>query len=530
MRAGLVHWDFMSRSTTPTGRAHRHALAALGGLLLVVAHTPWPGVGAAAPLALILLLSALSRLGQRASFAVGFGFGLAFHLVGYHWLVHTMVTFGGFPRPIAILFFILIGAYQALSVGLVGFLAARLRARGVATVLGFPLAVATMESLYPLLFPSYVASALHQWPILLQPVELGGPILVSAALAVVAVCGQCVAASVLRREPVPRRELVVGVGVLVVWVGYGAARSRAVAASEETRDRLVIGLVQANVPVKESQTAPAVGHARHLVASRRLVREHELDLLVWPESGYPYVLPDGARMIAPEVMRGGSLGVPFLFGASRGDVRGRDFNTAFLLGRDGTLLGTYDKNYLLMFGEYLPFGDVFPRLYDLSPGTARLTPGEHQEPLVFAGTRLSILMCYEDLLPGFTRRVVRAARPHVLVNLTNDAWFGDTVEPWFHLALSKLRAIESRRWLVRSTNTGVSAFVDPVGRVVRHGGLGTEETLVQAVTLRDDLTLYARVGDWPGAFAAALMLWLLVTRRSATVSKTTATAARSPWT
>src|SRR5262249_25600521 len=125
---------------------------------------------------------------------------------------------------------------------------------------------------------------------------------------------------------------------------------------------------------------------------------------------------------------------------------------------------------LLAFGEYLPFGDTFPVLYKWSPHSGRFSPGNTLDPLLVdvkgATHKVSALICYEDILPGFTNRAVAYAEPELLVNMTNDAWFGDTNEPWQHLALAKFRAIEHRRFLVRSTNSGVSAIIDPNGAVV----------------------------------------------------------------
>jgi len=126
--------------------------------------------------------------------------------------------------------------------------------------------------------------------------------------------------------------------------------------------------------------------------------------------------------------------------------------------------------------------------------------------VTFEGFRLGVLICYEDILPGFVRRVVRDTRPHLLVNLTNDAWVGDTPEPWIHLALAKLRAVEHRRYLVRATNTGVSAVIDPAGRVVTRSGAFTRENLRAEVAMLEDTTPYALWGDWPSWIALAAVL------------------------
>jgi apolipoprotein N-acyltransferase len=123
------------------------------------------------------------------------------------------------------------------------------------------------------------------------------------------------------------------------------------------------------------------------------------------------------------------------------------------------------------------------------------------------------LVCYEDVLPGFTRQAVREGDPHLLVNVTNDAWFGDTHEPWIHLALAKFRAVEHHRALVRSTNSGVSAMVDPVGRVLGEVGVFERGELYEELPLLQGTTLYAHVGDWPGMAALLLILWMAFVRK-----------------
>jgi apolipoprotein N-acyltransferase len=200
------------------------------------------------------------------------------------------------------------------------------------------------------------------------------------------------------------------------------------------------------------------------------------------------------------------IGVPAIFGAvifrRVSDERGYVLhNTAVSSDAGGTIRSRYDKEYLLAFGEYLPFGDTFPVLYAWSPNSGHFSPGTSLDPLVLdvhgEAHTVTPLICYEDILPGFTNRAVRHADPELLVNMTNDAWFGDTLEPWQHLALAQLRAVEHRRYLVRGTNSGVSAVVDPVGRVVVHTGTFREEAISATIHWMRSRTVYETLGDWP---------------------------------
>jgi apolipoprotein N-acyltransferase len=203
------------------------------------------------------------------------------------------------------------------------------------------------------------------------------------------------------------------------------------------------------------------------------------------------------------------LGVPAIFGAVVFRVdpdRERWFNTAIATDAHGDVTGRYDKQFLLAFGEYLPFGDTFPILYKWSPHSGRFSAGTSLEPVTLKigdqEHKVSVLICYEDILPGFTNRAVSHADPELLVNITNDAWFGDTTEPWEHLALAQFRAIEHRRYLVRATNSGVSAIVDPVGRVTQHTKTFVEDSQLGVIHWLKSGTVYEMLGDGP---------WYLVT-------------------
>jgi apolipoprotein N-acyltransferase len=196
-----------------------------------------------------------------------------------------------------------------------------------------------------------------------------------------------------------------------------------------------------------------------------------------------------------------------------------NYNSALFLDSDDRFAGRFDKIFLLMFGEYIPFREVLEPI--LPKNASHFARGEEivTFPLRHQGQtyRLGPMICYEDILPGFGRKLA-AHHPHLLVNITNDAWFGDTAEPWEHLALSVFRAVESRNDLVRSVNTGVSAFIDASGRVVSRsyavdphispvpmsGHLGT------VALMEGGHTFYARVGDlfgWLCAIATVL-LWI----------------------
>lgn len=202
---------------------------------------------------------------------------------------------------------------------------------------------------------------------------------------------------------------------------------------------------------------------------------------------------------------------PLLFGAVTFDLKDGKrnyYNTAILTGENGKVLGGYDKNYLLIFGEYMPFGDIFPFLHKIFPESGNFTPGEELKVFDFRGIKIGIMICYEDILPRWTRKL-SGKNPNLLINLTNDAWFGKTSEPYLHLALSVFRSVENRLFLIRSTNTGVSAVIDPAGRVLKKTSIYDPETLLADITPLSIDTIYRKFGDIFAYFTIAVSVLMI---------------------
>jgi len=490
-----------------SGAVRACGLAVIAGLTLFLAYAGW-GLSFTALIGLVPLLAALEARSLRQALMIGFVAGWTFHLAGYYWLVGTFDRFGGFPLPICIVLYMLVTAWQAGQVTLFAVGHRWLRRRHVPALVAAPGMLVIAEWTYPLLFPSYLGAGLHELPVLIQAADIGGPLLLSA-LAVMVNVGLWRMLGLIRGDRAARTEAVVGCAVLVAMAGYGLFRIQAVERLMAAAPELRVGVVQSSVAMLDRRFDPEGGLRHHREQSLALQESHDPDLIIWPESGYFYVLPDGIVDLRRAVL-GPDLHTPLIFGGARRDADDRTYNTAFLLDADGRIQATYDKTYLLAFGEYLPFGEIFPWLHELSPATGSMTRGRHLRPFELGEYRISVLICYEDLLPTFTRDVVRAADPHLLVNLTNDAWFGDSLEPWLHLALARLRSVEHHRFLVRATNTGVSAIIDPVGRITISGGVMTRESLAGTVRMMAPATPYGRLGNavgWLALIGLGAVVW-----------------------
>ena len=372
---------------------------------------------------------------------------------------------------------------------------------------------AALSAPLPLAFPG--AATVHQVPVVTQVADIGGPILVGLVLLSVNLAlAELLLARLEGRKPQPR-TLATGAATLALGCAYGVLRIRTVDAMAQAAPEATVGVVQANMGLMEKRSAYDEGLRRHLDLSRALETEDHADFLVWSETSAMRAVRDSriSKELRSAVTR--RIGAPAILGAvivklvpdEREYV---EYNTAVASDEKGTVTGRYTKQYLLMFGEWLPFGETFPILYKWSPNSGHFSPGESLDPLFIDlhGERhpVTTLICYEDILPRFTNDAVRHADPELLVNMTNDAWFGDTAEPWEHLALAQFRAIEHRRYLVRGTNSGVSAVVDPVGRVIARSSTFRQDKISAPIHWLRPHTVYERIGDWPWLLASLAVL------------------------
>ncbi len=513
-----------SRFPLPAWAAYPAAFAT--GVLYFLAF-PGMDVWPVSFVALVPLIIALRGQRPRRGLALGWVAGFGMTMLGFYWLVGMLETFSGFPTALCVLFAGLLAAYQGGRIALLGWLASRAELKGWPTWLAFAVAFPASELVFPLLFPWYYAASVHQLPALLQSAELGGPLLagvplVFANLALAELCVALIERSAAApgaaawTQRVRWRRIAVFAAVPVLAAGYGLVRIPMVEASIEKAPKLRVALVQANMSLLGKRLNPEESLERHLSLTRGAMEVKPVDLVVWSETSIGGAVDERTANAYYRQRVGLELPVPTIFGAVLrtpvDDARKYTLsNSALVTNDEGSVVGRYDKQFLLGFGEYLPFGDTFPILYEWSPNSGRFTPGKSFEPLPVGERTVATFICYEDIIPSFVNRIMSNGSPGLLVNLTNDAWFGDTTQPWIHLALAKLRAIEQRRFFVRSTNSGVSAFIDPIGRIIDSTPTFSEVAIAEDLRWLDGSTLFRVLGDTPwwlltmGAFAMAFL-------------------------
>lgn len=507
-----------------------YPLAFVSGLLYWIA---FPGIDVwpVSFVALVPLFVALAGQAPKRGFWIGWTAGFGMTITGFYWLSYTLQVFSGFPLPLCWLFQAILCGYQAGRIGLFGWLASRGEQRGWGRGLTLSLGFAASELLFPLLFPWFYGATVHQVPPLLQVAELGGPIAVSLVLLAFNYALAELVLARLERRSANRKVLGLAATPVLAAI-YGLIRISMVDARVAEADKVEVGLVQANMSLMGKRKNKREGLDRHLHLTQELKAQGPLDLVVWSETSVMSAVLEDEANHAMRQQFTRTLGVPALFGSVlvRPVQDAREyvlFNSALLSDKRGNIVGRFDKQYLLAFGEYLPFGETFPKLYEWSPHTGHFQPGTSFKPLSLGDHQIAVVICYEDVLPSFVNREMSEGDPELIANLTNDAWFGDSTEPWIHLALAKLRAVEHRKFFVRSTNSGVSAFIDPVGRVISH--TKTFEETSQRATLRwlKGKTLYTLWGDSPW-WAASLLSVVFAFRRRAAKSSPPVTDGHAP--
>jgi len=271
---------------------------------------------------------------------------------------------------------------------------------------------------------------------------------------------------------------------------------------------LRVGLIQGNVDQGQKWEGARAGAIFHdyLTMTRQAIAQGA-ELVIWPESSTPFMLEEDVAQAERVRAIASQAHVPILLGSDQIERVGpneppRYYNSAFLVGADGTTTGVYRKMHLVPFGEYVPLKRLLVFAAPLVEAVGPFSAGEKPDLLPVDGHLVSTAICYEIVYPDLVRQFV-AGGSELLTTITNDAWFGWTSAPYQHFTQASMRAIEEGRYLVRAANTGISGIVDPYGRVVVKSPVFQQAVLVGQVRFLRGSTPYARYGD---VFAYASVL------------------------
>ncbi|HEX8168987.1 MAG TPA: apolipoprotein N-acyltransferase [Thermoanaerobaculia bacterium] len=475
------------------------ALSILSGVLFALSFPDY-AVGWLSFLALAPLLIAVVRARtSRGAFLYGWLAQTTAWLMMVPWVVRVMSHYGGLPYAVGVALLIAMSLFLGLYGGLFAFLVSRFRlgARFLPWLL-VPLAWAAVEYARTYLLTGFpwnlIAVSLVDYAPMIQIDRAIGPYFTGAMIVFVST----VAAWWLTQRPPQIARIFVGgsLGILLlVWWGTGLVASKLLARPNGAQP-VTAALLQPNISQEMRWSESNVLQIYQRMISMTVdAAKHGARVVIWPESTVPlsYTETEFYRQSIEELSR--QYDIDIILGSVATDPRqpSRLWNSAFLAS-SGKTIGHYDKIRLVPFGEYVPLREMLFFAKKLVHAVGEFAFGTNDWPL---GGKLAYgpAICYEIVYPQITRAQVRHGAV-VLVTITNDAWYDGTAAPAQHLWQARLRAIEDDRYLLRAATTGISAFIDPTGRMLQSLPMGREGIIYARFQPRTTITPYVRFGDW----------------------------------
>ncbi len=452
-----------------------------------------------------MLVTALSRR-PRPALGWGWLFGTVFFLVLLRWLGFTFALYSAIPWPLTWAPILALAAYCGLYVGAVAAAVSWIALRRSPTL---ALAVAPFVWVAAEWVRGHLLGGFPWGTLgysqylrlpLIQIAELGGVHAVSfVVLAVNAAVAGCLV--------LPWQRAVAGVTLAATLLGVTVLFGHSRLAEPVTPGGVRVAVIQPAIdqPLKWDPNH-AAATLRITTSLTREAGDERPDLIVWPETALPVALRRSPDVLAALTDLSRATGVPLLVGSIDVEVGTphRVRNSAFLL-TDRGIVSRYDKMHLVPFGEFVPLSGLIGFVRGWAEFISELEPGSRA--VVFPGppAPFGVVICYEGIFPDLVRDFVKSGA-RVMVNMTNDAWFGRTDGPWQHLAMYPFRAVEHRTAVVRAANTGVSALIAPNGQILRRLTLYRRGGMSELLPLRERETLYLRFGEWFAYVALAVVV------------------------
>jgi len=461
------------------------------------------GHGAVAWVALVPLLSALRTLPVLPALLAGLLAGFVQYAGLLYWVTHVVVHYGRLPWALGIPVMLLLALYLSLYTGLFAAGVAFFRNRGIPGVAAAPLLWTVLEYAKSTLLTGFPWENLGHSQYLNLPLIQIADVAGSYGVSFLVVLVNAALAAFVGASPHQRRRAFVGLAaaglLFALAAGYGVWRLADVAARFDPAPERTVALIQGNIdqsikwdPSFQKETL-RIYRDLSLEAAGRGAR-----FIIWPETATPFMFQNRDELHDAVVAVARSTGAWLLFGTpsyTRHEGALRFRNSAVVLTPEGTTAGTYDKVHLVPYGEYVPLRPLFPFIEKLAVGVGDFLAGEGFEPVEAGEARVGFLICYEGIFPYIGRAYGRSGAS-LLVNITNDAWFGTTSAPFQHLSMSVFRAVENRLYLARAANTGVSAVIDATGRITAQTGIFERTILTAPVKIHSIGTVYTAYGDW----------------------------------
>jgi apolipoprotein N-acyltransferase len=495
--------------------------ASLSGLLLALSF-PKPGLSILAWLAFLPLLYAVKGRSPKSSFKLGFLAGFVAYSAVFYWLNIVMTTYGKLPLLLSFALTLLMAAYLALYLAAAICLTRFAEDHSVPPLLTFPFFWVALEYTRAHLLTGFPWASLgytqYRTLPLIQIADVTGVYGLSFLIVLVNLFLYQLWRWVRGKDGAtyPFFATVTAISLLLLTLFYGFVSLN----RNDTGKEVKVALAQGNIP-QDVKWDPAFQEDTVAIYERlsRKASGTGMQLVVWPESSLPffYQKEHGYSQRISSLARELDAYLVVSSPALEYETgKERLLNSAFLIAPDGSTVGRSDKIHLVPFGEYVPLATFLPFVKKMVQGIGDFSPGNSVTPLAATFGKMGILVCFEGIFPEISREYVRNGAG-LLVNITNDAWFGDSSAPYQHLSMTVFRAVENRVPLIRSANTGITAFIDSRGHVQGMTRLFREALLSGTVRMGSERSLYTRYGDifawFCGTFSLAICGIVILRRR-----------------
>ncbi len=491
-------------------------LSLLSGLLLILSF-PNVDLEFLAWFAVVPLFYSIEGKGPYRSFKLGFLTGAVSFLGILYWIVVAVHTYGNIPLIPSVLILLLLVAYLSLFVGAFTFLTSLIQIRsGLPPTLFTPFLWVGLEYLRSFLLTGFPWANLSYSQYLNLPFIQMADITGAYGPSFIILLVNATLFWILRQWPkriFPFKEVVVTAILFLGFLIYGYVKMGMVDRQMTQNPPLRIGLVQGDIDqsIKWDKTFQLETLKIYGKLSLR-VAEEKPDLIIWPETATPFFFQD-AKEYQPLV-----LDIPketnafLLFGSpsykiEKGKVK--HYNSAYLASPSGEIVGKYDKIHLVPFGEYIPMQNLLFFIGSLGEGIGDFHSGKEIYNFSLPQGKFGVLICFEIIFSDLCRRFVKKGA-NFLVTITNDAWFGRTSAPSQHFSIATFRAVENRVFIARAANTGITGIIDPRGKILKKGGVFTEESMNGTIRLSSHKTFYTLYGDLFAWVCSILSILILV--------------------
>ncbi|MFQ5901497.1 MAG: apolipoprotein N-acyltransferase [Thermodesulfobacteriota bacterium] len=505
----------------------------LSAVMLTLAFPPYDFEFIAWVAFLPVLLVLVNKKGFSPALT-GFIWGIAFFSGTVYWVSHSAAVYGNLSWPLSIAITLLLTSFLALYTA-VFFQAASylIKAGGMYLLFGIPCLWVFIELIRARLFTGFPWVSLGYSQSLFIPLiqiaDITGIYGISFLIVMVnsLLLKWFLALKAGKNQRPPKgmmsAETIIVISLVGISLLYGSYREKTVKMEMKGWRSLNVGIVQGNInqalkwdPAYQEQTMRIYRD----LSLEGFKQEDRMALLVWPESATPFYLQSDREYLPQIYDTLKELSVYLLTGTPAyeytEDGTPLYYNSAFLLSPEGKETGRYNKVHLVPFGEYVPMRRFLPFVNKIVEGIGGFSSGKELINLSIPDAEFGVLICYEAIFPELVRQFVEKGADF-MVNITNDAWFGKTAAPFQHLSQTVVRSVENRVYLVRAANTGISAIVDPTGRIIVESDLFTRETLKGEIRLKRKgfktfYTIYGDVFAWMCVVTSIVFLLLARTK------------------